>query len=74
MDQLQSLLKPVKDEDERLERIAGAELMQSSAINVGSTGTGTDTARSDLNVSMSAEAKQAEAMLQKEDTKEVDRI
>ena len=48
--------------------------MQSSAINASSQGTGTDTARSDLNVSMSSEAKQAEVMLQKEDTKEVDKI
>ena len=72
MDQLQSLLKPVKDEDERLERITGKELMESSAIN--HAGTGADTSRSDLNVSISSEAKQAEAALQKEDTKEVDRI
>ena len=74
MDQLQSLLKPVKDEDERLERIAGKELMESSAINHAGTGTGSDTARSDLNVSVSSEARQAESALQKEDTKEVDRI
>jgi hypothetical protein len=72
MDQLQSLLKPVRDEDGRLERVAGEELVASSAIN--HQNTGAESQRSDLNISISSEAKKAEVELERDDNKEVETI
>ena len=45
--------------------------MQSSAINQGS---GAETNRSDLNVSLASDAKQAEVMLSQDDNKDVDAL
>lgn len=67
MDQLQSLLKPVKNEEDRLNIIAGEEIQNSSAINKDAPDVSLNSSR-EMSVSLSSEAKQAEIMLQQDDS------
>lgn len=59
MTQIQDLLKPVKDEDARLESIAGDLIKGTDAIN-------RDTNKLDLTNNQSAEAQQAKAELKQD--------